>query len=128
MSQVLEELVGGMSVGELARLAGSSVSDVVAKVMGTAPSNGSSRPTTSATAPTQPQKTASPARKIPKGKMSVAAVLDVLKAAKGPVSAQDVRAKVGGTPNQVRASLAKLADAKQIRVTGERRATRYALR
>jgi hypothetical protein len=124
MSQVLEDLIGNMSIGELARLAGSTVSEVVAKVMGGAPTKAApGLPSVASKAP----RTAPP-RKLPKGGLSVAAVLDILKSAKGPVSAQDVRAKVGGTPNQVRAALAKLAEAKQVKVTGERRGTRYTLR
>jgi hypothetical protein len=122
MSTVLEDLIGSMTLGELARLAGSTVSDVVAKVMDNSAVR-SAKPTAAA-----PISSATKPRKLPKGGLSVAAVLEVLKTAKAPVAAQDVRAKVGGTANQVRAALAKLAQAKQIKITGERRGTRYALR
>ena len=132
MSAVLEELVGNMSIAELARLAGTSVEQVVSKVLGSAPSNGATRRAAAPpngdgrAAPTSaPKAGGRPPKKIPKGGLSTADVLAVVAAAKGPIGAQDVRAKVGGSAAQVRAALAKLQEAGRVKITGERRGTRY---
>lgn len=54
-----------------------------------------------------------------------AAVLDALKAAKGPVSAAQIRGVVGGTPLQTRTALNRLIDTGKVKWTGKARGTRY---
>jgi DNA-binding transcriptional ArsR family regulator len=124
MSTALEELVGAMSVGELAKFAGSSVAEVVAKVLGSSSVAKPLRDVVEAK-PVSATATQRVPRKLPKGALSSTAVLEVLRATKAPVPAQDVRAKVGGTPNQVRAVLSKLIEAGKVKAVGERRGTKY---
>jgi hypothetical protein len=54
-----------------------------------------------------------------------AAVVAAVRAAKGPVSAAQIRAVVGGTPLQTRTALNRLIDAGKIKWTGKARGTRY---
>src|SRR5687768_8782302 len=120
MPSALEKLVGTMSVGQLAQLAGSSVAEVVAKAFGST----GSREHVESKSVSATLTTRAP-RKLPKGTLSSAAVLDVLRATKSPMPAQDVRAQVGGTANQVRAVLAMLIEGGKVKAVGERRGTRY---
>lgn len=54
-----------------------------------------------------------------------AQILDAVRAARAPVSASQLRSKVGGTPLQTRTSLNRLIDAGKVRWTGKARGTRY---
>lgn len=114
-----------MTLSELARRAGKSVEEVVALVFGGAPPSngvGAARPTASMSPPSGRPK------KVPRGGLRVDHVLAAVGSVGGPAKLDDVRAKVGGSAAQVRSALQKLAKAGKVKITGERRGTRYALR
>ncbi|MEL6185636.1 MAG: hypothetical protein AAFU79_13520 [Myxococcota bacterium] len=52
-------------------------------------------------------------------------VYGLLKAEGGKVSAEAMRAELGGTPDQLRKSLVRLMEAGRVKRTGKLRATRY---
>jgi hypothetical protein len=52
-------------------------------------------------------------------------VLAALASVGAAAKLEDVRAKVGGSVPQVRSALQKLAEAKKVKITGQRRGTRY---
>jgi hypothetical protein len=54
-----------------------------------------------------------------------AAVLDVVRNAKGPIRAPEIRARVGGTPQQARAALNRLIETGSVGFEGKARATAY---
>lgn len=112
----LESLAGAMTVGELARLAQRSVEDIVAAAFG----NRTAAPSR-ATGPASNK----PPRDVGRGGIQLSAIVAALANVDGPAKLDDVRAKVGGSAAQVRAALQKLAAAGTVRITGERRGTRY---
>lgn len=105
-----------MTVGELATLSRRSVQDLVSTVLSVGASPSTSRTIVEA---------ASAARDVGRGGLQLSSVIAALAAIQGPAKLDDVRAKVGGSQAQVRAALQKLAAAGTVRITGERRATRY---
>lgn len=54
-----------------------------------------------------------------------AKVLAAIEAAKGPVSAEQVRKLAGGTPIQFRAAVERLMESKRVKRLGKARGTRY---
>jgi hypothetical protein len=56
------------------------------------------------------------------------AILVVLRAARHEMSAQDIRAKCGGTELQARTALHRLIKARKIKSSGRARATKYRAR
>ena len=54
-------------------------------------------------------------------------VLAAIKGAESPISAEELRAKVGGTPLQARAALARLINAGSVTWEGKARGTRYSV-
>ncbi len=125
---VLELLFASMTVGELAARANISVAHLVeAAFSGRGPSQSTPttvRPATSTPAASRPARQGT----IPRGGLSLDDVLAAVGSVGGPAKLDDVRAKTGGTVPQVRAALKKLAGAKKIAITGERRSTRYTTR
>lgn len=117
----LEALVGSMTLGELARLAGRSLDEVVAVAM-----NGT-RPTPASGVPPKRDEVR-PRGELPRGGVRVDRVLAAVVASGKPIDINSIRAKVGGSTAQVRAALRKLADAGKLGITGQRRGTRYAVR
>lgn len=113
----LETLMGSMTVAELARVGGITVEHVVRAAMGgVSPS--------SRGAPKENRgRVASPA--VPRGGIRLDHVLAALADRGGPAKLEDIRAKTGGSVPQVRAALKKLAAAGSVRISGERRGTRY---
>lgn len=119
----LEKLIENMTLGELARLANMTVERVIDLVLGGAP------PTRSATAvPPVVASARGPKGKIARGGLRLDHVLTTLASLGGPAKLEDVRARTGGSQQQVRAALQKLAEAAKVKITGERRGTRYAAR
>jgi hypothetical protein len=121
----LESIVANMSVADLARLAGTSVEQIVVAAMGA-----SSRPRAAATgggraASARAPRAAKKGGRVPRGGVTTDALLQVVSAARGPIDINAIRAKVGGSPAQVRAGLQKLAAAKKVKITGKKRGTRY---
>ena len=133
----LESLVATMTIEQLARLANTTVEVIVTRALG---GTGGGTPRASQPTPTStPSVTRGAARNgkaAPTGKPSArtrgsitdAEVLAVLGASSEPVSSEHVRAQLGGSPDQIRAALHRLRDKKRIRVSGEKRGTRYAVR
>jgi len=119
----LENLISRMTLAELARLANTDVEGVVALAFGGA----SPRATTNG-ATARPAHTRDRSAKIQRGGLRIDHVLTALSGAGGPTTLSDVQSKVGGSAAQVRAALKKLAKAGKVRITGERRGTRYAAR
>lgn len=107
----MESMVGEMTVGELCTRAGLSVADFVNTAFdGTRP------------APSSPKTTKG---KVPRGGLALDQVLAALASVGAAAELEDVRTKVGGSVPQVRSALQKLAEAKKVRITGQRRGTRY---
>ena len=128
----LETLVENMTLRQLADKTERSVSDIVGWAMRARASGPKSK--------AKAAKAAKPAAKTsssndsafdvrkPSGRAQYdAAVLEVVAGAKGPASAQEIRAKVGGTPAQARAALNRLIEDNKLKYQGRARATRYFL-
>jgi len=142
----LETLVGAMTIEQLAQRASTTVAMIVEKALRGAsdgPAARASRRTQSATLSSTPPAAARGAvskakagkasstrapETRPRGSISDDEVLAILGATNEPVSSEHVRALLGGTPTQIRAALHRLRDKKRVRVSGEKRGTRYAVR
>jgi hypothetical protein len=115
----IETMLARMTVADLAKLAGRSVADVIGFLLGDAPRRApraTSKPT--ARAP----------RTVARGGIAPESVLEIVRAAREPVKAEHVRAQLGGSAAQVRTALQKLAAARKVKITGQRRGTRYQAR
>jgi hypothetical protein len=128
----LETLVGEMTVAELAGKSRRSVEDIVSWAMSggaaaRAPSRGRPASTTPSAAKAAPRVQGSKINtRSAKGRAEYEAnVLRVVKAATSPISAPEIRAEVGGTPQQARAALNRLIELGKISYEGRARATRY---
>ena len=118
-----------MTLSELASKTGRSLSSIVDFAVGSK----TSAPRSSA--PAKPSNGAAPAKRgrakgvdtrTASGREAYdSAIQAVIEAAKGPLGATQLRAKVGGTPQQARAALHRLIEAGTITYTGQARATRY---
>lgn len=120
----LEYLIGAMSVAELARFTNTTVEQVVAAALGKGGSsvgNGIRRIAPSTAKASRPPEG-------PRGALRLDHVLTILGSLGGPAKLDDVRGKVGGSAAQVRGALQKLAKAGKVKITGERRGTRYVAR
>jgi hypothetical protein len=105
-----------MTVGELAARSGRSLQDLVTAVL-------SGR--VSSSTPVARAEPASATQDVRRGGLHLSSVVAALAGIEGPAKLDDVRGKVGGSQAQVRAALQKLAAAGTVRITGERRGTRY---
>jgi len=125
----LEDLVGTMTLSDLARFANTSVEAIVALAVDKstmprstdAPTNGAGVPHTGTRPQLRPDK-------VSRGGLRLDHVLATLAALGAPAKLDDVRTRTGGSVPQVRAALQKLAEAGKVDITGERRGTRYAVR
>jgi propanediol dehydratase large subunit len=143
VTTTLESLVAQMTVAELAQRSGRSISDVIELVLSSG--NGVARVARATAAPaTNGRKTpgrkaaATPAPAATGGRKKAQtrtqagrasyddAVLTAVKSSKGKVKAEDLRRKVGGTPPQLRAALARLIDSGTVKSAGKARGTTYA--
>jgi hypothetical protein len=111
----MESMVGAMTVGELCTRAGLSVADFVNAAFNR------TGPAASKVAP-YPNSTNGA---VPRGGLPLDQVLAALSSIGAAAKLEDVRGKTGGTVPQVRAALQKLAGAKKVKITGQRRGTRY---
>ncbi len=135
----LDQLVGNMTVQQLAEAAGTSVEEVVQAVVW-----GSKRGQLSvAVAATVPAAASKP-RRAARGGASVGngidtrsavgrdaydvALLGVLKDTGEPMSAEQLRDVVGGTPLQARSRLKALVKKRRVKTSGRARATKYQAR
>lgn len=128
MAGALESLVGEMTVAELAKKSGRSVEDLVGWAMGSAKA-ARGRPAAAATSSGRGGARGGSKRvdtRTAAGREAYEkAVLESVRASKGPIAAQEIRAKLGGTPQQARAALNRLIEEGQINYQGRARATRY---
>lgn len=115
----LELLFASMTVGELAARSNISVTDLV-EVAFTGRSS-----TRSASKPSAPKSPTSNPGGVARGGLQPDQVLAALRAVGATAKLEDVRSKVGGSVPQVRAALQKLAGARKVTITGQRRGTRY---
>ena len=123
----LETIIGSMSLAELARLANTTVEQIVAAAMSSASPRSSARSNGRSVArpPSRPAAAPKPGA-LPRGGVRLDQLLRAVAGAKAPIDINSIRAKVGGSAAQVRAGLKKLESAGQVRITGERKGTRYA--
>ncbi len=117
----IEALVGNMTLAELARFANTSVEAIVGAVLRGSAANGGA-------VDSKRRETSSPPGKVTRGGLRLDRVLASLVSVGGPAKLEDVRARTGGSVPQVRAALQKLAKSGNVKITGERRGTRYAAR
>jgi hypothetical protein len=131
MSNPLEDLVASMSVRELSERSGRTVSEIAVFALGGArsPSNTTPRttpnPARNGAASPKPRGGAVDTRSAAGRAAYEAAVHGVVRDATDVVSANDVRANVGGTAMQARAALNRLIEQGRIRYKGKARGTRY---
>lgn len=135
MTTTLESLVAQMTVAELAQRSGRSISDVIELVLS---QSGSPRARSSGNGERKRGAKAAPAPAAPRGKKGSAqvrtqagrasydeSVLAAVKASKGKAKAEELRKKIGGTPPQLRAALARLIENGKVKSTGKARGTAY---
>jgi len=123
----LENLIGQMTLAELARLANTSVEQVVAIVLAGAAS-GKSRGGSGDAARVPPSAWRARRGTVPRGGLRLDHIVAALASVEGPAKLEQVREQTGGSVPQVRAALQKLSEAGRVRITGERRGTRYSVR
>lgn len=127
MPTALEELVGKMSVSELAAKAGRDIAEIVAFALD-GKSKGPARPRTNGTTPRASTTTSikSVDTRSASGRDAYQRqVLEAIRAGKDYVSAVEIRAKTGGTPQQFRAAVNRLIEDGDVEFRGKARATRY---
>jgi len=128
-----------MTVAELAQRSGRSISDLIELVLsqsGGAPAaraatNGHRRgkpgrkPAAAAPAPSAGRKKGAQTRTQAGRATYDESVLAAVKSSKGKVKAEDLRKKIGGTPPQLRAALARLIESGSVKSAGKARGTTY---
>jgi hypothetical protein len=132
MPNPLEQLVGEMTLAELAAKANRSVEQLVSFAM----QSGAPAPGRGATASPSAAK-AAPAKAAHGGKVNTRsaagraayeqAVHDVVAGSKGKIAATEIRARVGGTAMQARAALNRLIEDGKVTYEGKARATKYSV-
>jgi hypothetical protein len=122
----LETMIASMTLAELAKLANSTVEQIVTTAMSSSRSRSNDRPPVHSSAPVRMLAGHRAEATVPRGGVRVDRLLNVVAGAKGPIDINAIRAKIGGSPDQLRAALKKLATAGQVKITGKRRGTRYA--
>jgi hypothetical protein len=140
VTTTLESLVAQMTVAELAERSGRSISDLIELVLsagGTAPAGRSAtnghqrgkpgRKAAAAPAPTPSGRKKGAQTRTQAGRATYdESVLAAVKTSKGKVKAEDLRKKIGGTPPQLRAALARLIENGSVKSAGKARGTTYA--
>ena len=129
-ASALESLVATMTLAELATRSGKSVEEIVAWALGEEAIRGAVRAARAKAKPAAAAPRRGRSRSVntrtPAGRDAYdRAVLDVVKAASGPVGAQTIRKRVGGTALQVRTALNRLIESGSVKYQGRARATQY---
>lgn len=130
MPSSLEDLVGAMTLSELAQRSGRTVEAIASFALGS-----STRPVRSSPA-SAPRAASTRAAKKTKGRVKSAGadgsfderVLAAIAAAGGEARSVDIENEVGGTTEERRAALHRLVAAKKLKRSGVARGTRYAVR
>lgn len=113
--------ISGTIVADLARFAKTDVVSIVELALG----GSTSRTTANGTS----ERKATPGvTNVARGGLRLDHVLNALSSSREPSTLKDVQSQVGGSVPQVRAALKKLAKAGKVKITGERRGTRYLAR
>jgi hypothetical protein len=137
VTTTLESLVAQMTVAELAQRSGRSISDLIELVLSNGGAsrpagNGHQRgkpgrkPAAAAPAPSPGRKKNAQTRTQAGRDSYDESVLSAVKTSKGKVKAEELRKKVGGTPPQLRAALARLIESGAVKSAGKARGTTYA--
>ena len=140
VTTTLESLVAQMTVAELAQRSGRSISDLIELVLSQSGGPRAASPATNGHQRGKPGRkpaaaapAASPGRKKGAQTRTQAgratydeSVLLAVKTSKGKVKAEELRRKVGGTPPQLRAALARLIENGVVKSAGKARGTTYA--
>jgi hypothetical protein len=132
MPHPLEQLVGEMTLAELAAKSNRSVDQLVSFAMANKVSSGkkapgAATPARSTAAPKTSRGGAVNTRNRAGREAYEQAVFNVIESSKGKVAATAIRSKVGGTPMQARAALNRLIEDGRVVYEGKARATRYSL-
>jgi len=132
MSQTaIEELISDWTIADLAARTGRSVGEIVEFAMRARRASAKAQ---AAPAKAEAKKAGRPAKRSKNvdtrtaaGREAYQEAVGAVVEAKGgkPTSAAEIRAKVGGTPTQARAALARLIEDGKITYEGKARATRY---
>ena len=135
MSQTaIEELISDWTIADLAARTGRSVGEIVEFAMRARRANARAQAAPAAKTAAAPKKAGRPAKRgkavdtrTAAGREAYQEAVGNVVEAKGgkPTSAAEIRAKVGGTPTQARAALARLIEDGKITYEGKARATRY---
>jgi hypothetical protein len=118
MPSSLEDLVGAMTISELAQRSGRTVEAIASFALGS-----STRPAPKSPAATKKSK----GRSKPDPSFDDR-VLAAIEAAGGEARSVEIENKVGGTTEERRAALHRLVAAKKLKRSGVARGTRYAVR
>lgn len=131
--EAFKNLVSEMTIAELAQKSQRSIEDLVAWAMET--SDQPSAAPRRRKAPPTVARTPKAAKAVKAGEVNTrspagraeyeANVFKAVQKASGPISAQEVRSAVGGTPQQARAALNRLIEQGKLSFEGKARATRY---
>jgi hypothetical protein len=108
----LEQLVGSMTVAQLAQCAGLTIDDVVAITIGR--SRATTNPPARATLRARPHKRSRSGNKYERAAAYTAGVADIVRSANRPISSKEIRDTVGGTANRCRLALERLIAAGEI--------------
>lgn len=130
MPSALEDLVGNMTLAELAARSGKSVAAIAAYALGgAAGSNGArTRSDPEPTAKTGRRKAVAQTRTRTGREEFDTRVLDAIKNAGGTAQSVDIEKIVGGTAQQRRAALHRLIASRKLARTGKARSTTYTVR
>jgi hypothetical protein len=128
----LEQFIASMTVGDLARLARKTPSQIAAFALsGSATTAAVRKPRPPKPRPEKPGpwKPAKASTRTAAGRGDFESkILAAIRAAGGPVRSVELEAQVGGNPMQRRAALKRLVKARKIKREGVARATTYAAR
>jgi hypothetical protein len=142
MASALEDLVGAMSLSELAQRSGKSVQAIVDYALGgkTTPRPSSSAPSGNGV-PSRAGKKATTKKgarraasrsvntRTPEGRAAFdERVLDAVRSLGGSAQSADIERIVGGTPEQRRVALARLLKSRKLTRSGKARSTAYSVR
>jgi hypothetical protein len=101
----LEQLVGSMTVAQLARCAGITIDDIVAVTVGRARTTKMRAPANGGVRPHEPRPSGN---KYERAAAYTAGVANVVRTAKRPISSKEIRATVGGNATRCRLALERL--------------------
>lgn len=120
--ELLEQLVGSMTIAELANKAGRDVPSIVDFAFGSRKNAGVDQTRMTGTGPAS---VTVDTRTRAGREAYQCAVLEAIQSADGYVGAVQIRSEIGGTPMQFRAAVNRLIEAGDVTYRGKAMATRY---